>query len=329
MSKNDAVVSTRIRLARNFFDLPFPGHMNASQAETLFVKVKDALGKDFLEKRAAMLTPIERLALMEKHLVSPGWVQQGQGSLLLQKDESIAIMLCEEDHVRIQALIDGFSLEEADDITRAVDELIAQKLPYAFDAERGHLTSCPTNTGTGMRASAMLHLPMLTMTSQVEPLFATVTRIGYAVRGLYGEGTGSLGDMYQLSNQITLGLSEEEILQHMKVAVLRITEAEREARELAFHEKHAQIEDMVFRAYGTLQWARTMSAEELMSLASKVRLGAQMGLISIKIEKLARLTTMAQPALLQQREGREMTSEERDEKRAAFIRESIKEIQAQ
>lgn len=327
MSKNDAIVSTRVRLARNLQDMPFPTRMNAAQAQTLFTRVKQAVGSDFSEYRAPALSPIERMALVERHLVSPDWAQQAQGALLLQRGERIAIMMLEEDHIRIQAFLSGFSLDEADDLTRAVDQLIAQKLPYAFDAKLGHLTSCPTNTGTGMRASAMLHLPVLTMTAQAEPLFATVTRIGYAVRGLYGEGTGALGDMYQLSNQVTLGLSEEEILQHMQVAVLRIAEAEREAREALIREKRVEVEDMVYRAYGLLHYARTMRAEELMSLMSKVRLGVSLELISLPLDKLQEITTKAQPALLQQLEGAEMTPQQRDENRAAFVREALNQLQ--
>ena len=227
----DIAASTRVRLARNYADLPFPGRMSRVQAKKLNERVASRLGnREFTRLDMASLSPNERQVLVERHLASRELCERPEGMLLLSKDEKISIMVGEEDHLRIQCLLPGLQLEEADNLSRSVDAMLSVD-GYAYDAQLGYLTACPTNVGTGMRASVMLHLVGLSSTGSMQSLLETVGKFGYTVRGFYGEGTQAAGDMVQISNQVTLGLSEEEIIRNLGEVVRSIVKKERSVRE--------------------------------------------------------------------------------------------------
>jgi protein arginine kinase len=232
----------------------------------------------------------------------------------------MSIMLMEEDHIRLQIIKSGLAIDEAYETADKVDDVIEESVTYAFDEEFGYLTACPTNAGTGLRASVMLHLPALTMTDNINRVISSAANIGIAVRGLYGEGTRAYGNLYQFSNQITMGLSEREILDKLKNVVNQIIEMEKKARTSLMTQSKDQIEDKLFRSYGTLKYARTISSSEAKSLLSDVMLGQNLGIIP-KDGKITPLECMVKisPSLI----GASLAPVERDRKRADFIRDNI------
>jgi protein arginine kinase len=230
-------------------------------------------------------------------------------------------MVNEEDHLRIQAIRASLALEESFEAARAVDEALEQKLPYAVSSRYGYLTACPTNAGTGLRASVMLHLPALVHLKQVDKVFQAASRTGLAVRGFNGEGTPAMGDLYQISNQITLGKSEDEILASLKDLLPRLLEYEERCRQELATRGRVKLEDKVHRALALLRSARTISSEEAMQHLSSVRLGAVLGLLAgLDLQRIGELFVLAQPAHLQKLEGRPLEADERDQRRAAFLR---------
>ena len=238
--------------------------------------------------------------------------------------EIIAVMVNEEDHLRSQVILSGFELDQAWDRMERVDETLEQELDFAFSPQFGYLTACPTNVGTGMRASVMLHLPALMMTKQIEKVFQAVTKINLAVRGLYGEGTQASGDFYQISNQVTLGVSEASVIDNIKRVVPRIIQYERNVREHLLSDDRLALEDKVFRARGVLTNARSITSEETMDLLSAYRLGVNAGLIDdLPVEAVNELFVVTQPGHLQKMEGRELDPAERDRIRARFVREKL------
>jgi protein arginine kinase len=234
-------------------------------------------------------------------------------------------MVNEEDHLRIQCLFSGLQLDEAWQLASQVDDAFEERLNYAFSPDYGYLTSCPTNVGTAMRASVMMHLPALVLTQQTSRIFAAITKLGFAVRGIYGEGTEARGNLFQISNQITLGQSEEDIVSHLKGVTRQIIDQERAAREHLLNENREQIEDRVARSYGIMANARIMSSEEAMKLWSDVRLGVDLKIISgIKVQVMNELLILIRPAYLQIMAGQELNPLERDMKRAALLRERMR-----
>ena len=323
---NDIVLSTRVRFARNLADFPFPCRLDAESRKEVCEKVRDALAdvsgirlhyinmSDLSEKQA--------VALAERHLISPEFTSGGEGrALLLSEDESVSIMLCEEDHIRIQVIRGGLDLEGAFDLANKIDDLLDSKLNYAFDERLGYLTQCPTNIGTGMRASVMMHLPALSKCNQTSKLSTTIGKIGLTVRGSYGEGTVAKGDIYQLSNQVTLGISEKTALDNLKSITMQIATQERAAGEEFV--KNVSILDRITRAYGILSSARLLSTDEMLDLFSWVRLGAVYGVIDADITKLNELTETMQAATLASKNGEFLSSDERDEIRARTVREAL------
>lgn len=329
----DIVISSRIRLARNLKGMPFPNLMNEAQEVKVIRQVSQAIRApgvfqavgELKLQTLRELSPVERQILVEKHLISPDLAEgKGEKAVVLRDDEAISIMVNEEDHLRLQCLLPALMLHEAWRLADAADDALENELDFAFDQERGYLTACPTNVGTGLRASTMLHLPALVLTKQAGQVLTALTKVGVTVRGLYGEGTEAQGNIFQVSNQITLGRSEEEIINNLSAVTVRLADQEREARELLRKQNRWQLEDRVGRAYGILTNARVLSSQEALQLLSDVRLGVEMKILrGIDQRLINQLMVRIQPAYLQFTAGKEMTPFERDVRRAAMVREFL------
>jgi len=330
----DVAISSRIRLARNLAAFPFTTKMTQAQSAEVSARVKDALfsGKStenqelsYIELKS--LTPLDRQLLAEKHLISPEFAQGNiHRAVILSKDERISIMVNEEDHLRLQCIFPGMQIREAWDLCDKLDRKLEEKLDFAFDKISGYLTCCPTNTGTGIRASVMLHLPALSMTGYIKGILETCSKIGVAVRGAYGENSEASGNLFQISNQVTLGQTEEEIISGIINIISQISEQERILRTELYKQNPMRFEDVVFRSLGILKNARIISSEESLKLLSDVRLGAAMGLLEgINPDKLTNMMQMIQPAYLQKLSGEELRPDMRDQKRAELIRTQLGE----
>ena len=324
--QSDIVVSTRVRLARNIADYPFPAKLNTKSRTELNNLIKEAVEKDnpfnlrFIEMKT--LARFEAASMAERHIISPEFASDADGrALMLSPEEDISIMLNEEDHIRVQVMKSGFALDEAYEIADRIDDSLNEKFDFAFDSRIGYITQCPTNLGTGMRASVMLHLPALTMSGQIHRLINTVSKLGLTFRGAFGEGTSATGDMYQLSNQITLGISEEYAIKNLKAITLQLCAQERAAREELLQD--ADTEDRIFRAYGILKWARLLSTKELMENLSLVRFGSVAGKINVPIETVNELMISMQPATINVMAGKRLEERERDMIRAKTVREKL------
>lgn len=324
--QGDVVLSTRIRLARNLDEYPFPCRLDLDGKNKVNTLVKSVLFENdsnnfsFIEMKD--LTRQQAVSFAERHLISPEFAAKKDGSaLIISSDESVSIMLCEEDHIRLQVMKAGLALEEAFDIADKIDNVLDAKLKYAFDERIGYLTQCPTNLGTAMRASVMLHLPALTRCGQISRLANTVSKLGLTIRGAYGEGTQPGGDIYQISNQITLGITEETAIANLKSIVLQLVAQERAAA--AEMIKNPVEEDKIFRALGVLRNARLLSTDEFMELISVVRLGAARGVLETNLEKLNELIVSMQPATVSVMNANADTPSQRDVVRAAAVREAL------
>jgi protein arginine kinase len=327
----DIVVSSRIRLARNLADFPFSNRASAMQKGEIegllrerVTKLDGSIRLQYLQLH--VLEPIDRQFLVERQLISREHAtSEGQRGVAIEARETRSIMINEEDHLRLQVLRSGFQLDEAWDDINQLDDLIEQRVTYAFSEEFGYLTACPTNVGTGMRASVLLHLPALHMTKQIEKVFRALQKINLAVRGLYGEGTRASGDFYQISNQVTLGKAEGDILKEIREVVPQIISYERMSRNTLLRESRSLIQDKVSRAYGTLRSATMMTSEETMDLLSSVRLGINLSLIDdLTIPAVNELFLQTQPAHLQKLQGQALDGEERNVARANYLRSKLK-----
>lgn len=323
---SDVVLSTRVRLARNLKDYPFPARLDASARNEVNKLVKDVLitGEDdslhYIEMKD--LSSYQAVSLAEKHLISPEFASDSTGrALILSDEEDVSVMLCEEDHVRIQVIYPGLSLEDAYKYAALIDDKLDSSLEIAFDERIGYLTQCPTNLGTGMRASVMLHLPALRVSGMLSRLASTVSKLGLTLRGAYGEGSEPVGDIYQLSNQVTLGISEEAAIKNLQSITTQIAEQERQARKALLQDN--SVIDKIYRAYGLLKNAHMLSCSEFTSLVSLVRLGAAEGLLDIGLDTLGRLMIEMQPATLNTMSGKANNASERDLIRAKTVRETI------
>lgn len=332
-SCGDVVVSTRVRLARNLKQYPFPARASASQREAVERQVKDALlsGNSILSKEFRFVplentTEEEAVSLVERHIVSPEFIADRRGkAVLISADESISIMVNEEDHLRIQVLREGFSLKEAAETADRIDTLLSENLDFAFDPELGYLTQCPTNLGTGLRASVMLHLPGLTESGTMPRIASNLSKLGLTIRGTYGEGSKSIGALYQLSNQITLGLSENEAIENLRSITVQLMEEERKAR--AQMSEEIAWQDKIDRAAGVLKSARVLSSSEFMELLSYIRLGLSTGVLQgVTTQELNALMVNAQPATLMARAGKQLDETQRDVLRADMAREVCAKI---
>ncbi|MGG4145567.1 protein arginine kinase [Paenibacillus algorifonticola] len=331
--ESDIVISSRIRIARNLNHHPFP--LLATKEQSLEVMEQlaaiGASGKlepigHFDTIVLSDLTELEKRVLVEKHLISPNLANESRGgAFILSDNESVSIMINEEDHLRIQCLYPGFQIQEAWTLANRIDDIFEAETEYAFDEKRGYLTTCPTNVGTGIRVSIMVHLPALVLSSQINRILQAVTQVGLAVRGLYGEGSEALGNVFQISNQITLGQSESEIIDNLYSVARQIIEHEKAARIRLLAESKLRIEDRVKRSYGILSYAAIMDTKEAAQRLSDVRLGVDLGLLdNITPQVMNELMIMTQPGFLQQVFKETMNAEQRDYRRAELIRKQLR-----
>ncbi len=320
--QGDIILSTRIRLARNIDKYPFPAKLSTQTKTEVSEKVRDILlaqkGWNFGYTQMSDFSKAQIVSLAERHLISPDFAMQGDGALILTDDEAVSIMLCEEDHIRLQVMMSGLALKEAYRVADTIDNILSSELDYAFDERIGYLTRCPTNLGTAMRASVMLHLPALTRCGQIGKLASTVSKLGLVIRGAHGEGSAPKGDIYQLSNQITLGISEQEALDNLQSITMQLAAQERTAAK-ALMENAAEV-DKIWRSMGILKSARLLSCDEFMELASLVRLGAREGILEIDLKALNELSYSVQPATINAVEGKNLTPAQRDALRAEMVR---------
>jgi protein arginine kinase len=324
------VISSRVRLARNLAYYRFPMSLPEEEKREVAGTVREVMERIDAEKafsffEVSELSPLDRRLLVERHLISREQEEtEGERSVLLCQDETLSIMINEEDHLRLQSLQSGLQLERAYEMLERIDRQLADNLEFAYDDELGYMTACPTNVGTGLRASVMVHLPALTMTRHLEKAFRAIAKLNLAVRGLYGEGTEAHGDFYQISNQVTIGRSEEEILGDLRVVIDQVVSYENSARASLMRKEPAKLEDRVWRSYAILKNARIISSEEVMRHLSSIRLGLHMGILDhFPVPVLNELFICSQPAHLQKRAGRELAASERDIMRATLIRERL------
>lgn len=330
---DDIVISSRIRLARNLENISFLQNMNEEESKHVRTLIKDAIlnsnstiSREFDYFEMENIEILNRKVLVEKHLISPGLLEKpNHSAFLLRQDEKVTIMINEEDHIRMQVLSPGLDLEKDWDLCSKIDDILDENLKYAFDEKFGYITACPTNVGTGLRASVMLHLPSLVLTKYINKVLQAVSQIGLTVRGLYGEGTDVMGNLFQISNQTTLGKTEEEIIEKLRNIVSQIVDKERASRETLFNTKKIYMEDKIFRSLGILQSARIMSSKESMDLLSDLRIGIDMGIVKdININTVNNLMISMQPASIQKYTNHELNSRQRDVKRADLIRKELK-----
>ena len=328
------VVSSRIRLARNLSRTPFPGWAKrAERLETLAVllpaiesldEMHDAFAQSLTE-----LTQLERQMLVERHLISREHAAKGAGSaVVMNAEQTLSFMINEEDHLRMQSIRCGLQLKEAFDAVNRCDTELSRKLDFAFHEDLGYLTACPTNVGTGMRASAMLHLPGLVMSDQINKIINSVNKIGLAVRGLHGEGTEAMGNLFQVSNQTTLGESEEQIIDRLNGVIVHIVEHEENARQTLIERRGTTVLDQIGRAFGILCNAHSMTSKEALNLLSVIKLGIDLGLFPdsarVTIDEL--FIEVQQAHLQKGAQGHKMTAEARDALRATLIRAKLKQL---
>lgn len=326
----DIVISSRIRLARNLAGYPFTNRANDQEQAEIERSLRDRIKQinadgELLYVDVNTLPDLDRQFLVERQLISREHAEgEGSRGVAIGKRENVSLMVNEEDHLRIQVMCSGFDLESAWDEINRVDDLLEQHVTYAFHEKWGYLTACPTNVGTGIRVSVMLHLPALVITKQIERVFRALQKISLAVRGLYGEGSQAMGDFYQISNQTTLGKSEEEIIKNVTAVIPNIISYERQAREALVTENRQSLHDRVSRAYGILKTAQTISSEETMHLLSSVRMGVNLGLIDdLAIPTVNELFIQTQPAHLQKLRGSSLESGERNVARASYLRSRL------
>lgn len=325
---DDVVVSTRVRLARNIKNLPFPKRLSGQEEiySVLMKGVKEACDELF-ETRFYKMCDIDSLlaqSYVEKHLISNDLIKNVNfGALAVNKDEDVAVMINEEDHIREQCITEGFDLDGAYRKLLGVDEKISEKLDIAFDKKLGYLTACPTNLGAAMRASVMVFLPALTMTKKIGSLINELQRLDFTTRGVYGEGSGAQGFMYQISNQATVGKSEEDIIKLVKKTVGSIIEIERKERENLKKTRGVELQDKIMRAFGVLTNCYLIDSGEFMELFGYVKLGVALGYIERDMNKINKLLTLSQPAMLCMLAAKVLQPRDRDKARAALGRKFL------
>ena len=326
----EIVISSRVRLARNLAQAPFTTRAKKEhlaevlrQAQEALAEVEEFTGGLFL--RMSELDDVDRQFLVERRLMSREHaVHPDQKALAVGQGESLSVMINEEDHLRLQAMQSGFDLRTAWQQANGVDDLLGEKLVLAFSAEWGYLTACPTNTGTGLRASVMVHLPALVVTKQINKVLQAIAQLSLTARGFYGEGTEASGNFFQISNQVTLGQEEDDLIENLERVITQVVENEKNAREALYSQDRMKLEDRIGRAFGTLQSAYIMSSTETLDLLSAVRLGVDMGFVTHIDRRIVNdLFLFTQPAHLQKLEGRKLNAAERDAKRAALIRQRL------
>lgn len=326
---SDVVVSSRIRLARNLPEYPFPGRLDEAGSKEIIEKVGEIFSDDdaYQVIDFPSLGELERLSYAEKHLVSREFAAQKSPCALISSERDfLYIMLLEEDHIRIQSIMPGAALKEAYKAASAADMRIDQKLSVAYDEKLGYLTHCPTNLGTGMRASVMMFLPALTWSGGIRSLQNQLGKIGLTIRGASGEGSSADGCLYQISNQVTLGMSEEEIISNLESVCGKIADEERALREKMKQNGGVKFSDRIMRAYGTMLYAQLTDSKEFSELYANVRLGAALGMIdSLRVQRLDNMLICAMPATLMLSDGKIKTPADRDRARADMMRRVLSE----
>ena len=329
---SDIVISTRIRLARNLAQFPFPNRADESTRQEIESLLKEKFSNLDLETKinyldVNSLNEVDRHFLMERQLISRELSEsEGARGVGISDEQNLSMMVNEEDHLRIQLLHSGFALDESWAKINKVDDALEKEISYAFHEQFGYLTACPTNVGTGIRVSVMLHLPALALTKEIQKVFHALQKINLAVRGLYGEGSQAMGDFYQISNQVTLGKSEEQIISNLSDVIPNIIAYERRVRDALISEDYEKLHDQISRAYGILRSAQTISSEETMHLLSSLRMGINLNLIKdIGIQTVNELFIHTQPAHLQRQQHQELESSERNVARATFLRQRLSE----
>jgi protein arginine kinase len=330
-SKCAIVLMTRIRLARNLAHRSFPGWADRNEREEILAECADALCATTAMKRClngpvSQMDPLQRQILVERHLISRelSGAKSGAG-VVINKEQTLSVMINEEDHLRIQVLRAGFQLKKAWSTINAFDTAIEETLDYAFSPSLGYLTACPTNLGTGMRASAMMHLPALVIGGQMEKVVRAVNQLGMVVRGLFGEGSDASGSIFQISNQTTLGEAEEDIIKRLQSVLQSIIDHEVNAREKLLETDPHKLQDKIGRAYGILQHSHLLTSSEAMNLLSLLRLGVDLGVFPDETRPLIdRLFIEAQPGHVQYASGKpELETTERDMLRASRLRDEF------
>lgn len=333
-NEDDIILSTRIRLARNLSAFPFNGKMSADEERQVNEQIRRAVlqsgatvANSFHYEGMSDISDMRRLALIEENLISPQMQYNTKHKgVLLGMDDTVSIIINEEDHLRIQCITGGYHLDESYETANRIDQLVSEQVDYAKSDTYGYLTKCPTNTGTGMRASVMLHLPALSMTNNIERMMNTVGKLGFTVRGIYGEGSSAIGDLYQVSNQITLGVTEQEIIDKLKNVVAAVVKREKEIRDMLMQNHADEVTDKILRARGTMQYAHLLSGNELIRLLSLVRMGVGLGIVTdISLPALTALLIETKPAnlMLGQKEENATTAQ-RDILRAQLVKKAFR-----
>lgn len=332
--ESDVVISSRLRMARNLANFPFLTRLEGAQRDAIIQEVGEVVKRsNFLKKAYFIASPelseLDRQFLLERHLVSRElFLEEGKSAVAITPDETVSLMVIEEDHLRLQVFQSGLNLVETWRIADEIDTELEKELDYAFDGTLGYLTACPTNLGTGIRASCMLHLPSLVLTKQVHKVLQALSKLNLAVRGLYGEGTQASGNFFQFSNQITLGQPEDEIISNLEGVIRQVITHEREAREYLKKKRKGKMEDQIWRALAALKAARLMSSSEAIQLLSLVQVGIDVGVLEGQITHtdLNQLFLLIQPAHLQKMNGKELGATDRDARRASRIREYFSKV---
>jgi len=336
---SDVVLSTRVRIARNLQGYPFSVRAKPSDRAAILAAVREVLDHS-IPLADGVIVEIDRLGkreqeiLLERHLVSreltgkPGSATHSSAALVASNHEPIGLMVNEEDHLRLQSLMSGFNPRETWQTVDALDEELGSELPYAFHHEFGHLTSCPTNCGTGLRASVLIHLPGLVLTKEINKVLQGISQVGLTFRGLYGEGSEVIGNLFQVSNQTTLGKSEEDLIDHLQKIVAQVVDYEQQARSVLLRDAPNVIEDKVWRAYGLLRHARALAFDEMMNLLSGVRLGLSLKLLlGPSVYVLNRTMVFGQNAHLEESSDGALSASELDIQRANYVRMALAEAE--
>lgn len=328
--ESDVVISTRIRLARNIKDFRFPNKYSKEESKKILEKIEEitpSLGYGLKFIKLENLDDITKISLIEKHLLSPEFAmsKKENQAMLINEEENICVMINEEDHIRMQVFAAGFDLENLLNLSIELDQKLENLINYAYSEKYGYLTSCLTNIGTGMRASVMVHLPALTITGNIGKVLQAANNFGMNIRGIYGEGSQSQGNVYQIFNNQSLGITEQEIIKNVKAITEKIIEQERLARKY-LGKKALDLENRVYRSYGILAYSSKLSSEECRKLLSDVKLGTDLGIIKelddLKVNKLQLYT---KPGNLQKYFSKQLNTKERDIKRAEIVKKIIKE----
>jgi len=328
---HQVVISSRVRLARNLRSRPFPGWAKKAERTSILELVRPRVEElpemqDSFSESLQDISALDRQVLVERHLISREHAAKGVGSaVVINRRQTLSIMINEEDHLRMQSIRSGLQLKQAFKLVDKIDSALESKLEFAYDPRLGYLTACPTNVGTGMRASAMLHLPGLVLSELINQVIQAVSKIGLAVRGLYGEGTEAMGNLFQISNQTTLGEREDDIINRLSKVIETIIEKEHDARQVLLQKKPNTLSDQIGRAYGVLTYAHAMASKEALNLLSIIKLGVDLGAFPEERRfSIDELFIETQPAHLQKTSQQKLNAEERDHLRAQIIRERLK-----